>query len=269
MRWRWFVLAAILLRADAAVAQDTPAAPHAPVAQDGVTALPDVYRKQFENDWVRVVRIHYAPNVKLAAHSHPARPAAYVYLNESGPVVFRHVGSDLGSPTRPSTKTGAVRLSRGMAEVHEVENLSDLPSDFLRVEFKTEAKEARTMRGKFFRETASPDEGLEKVQFENAQIRVTRLVIAAGRQIEMRTTAQEPALLIMLTAGNLESTTSEVTTSAAATSDRAGGRASAGPVKPGQERWVGVDATQRLRNGGPDPVELLRFDLKTAPSGAR
>jgi len=39
-------------------------------AQDPVTALPDSYSKQFDNEWVKVVRVLYAPHAKLPAHAH-------------------------------------------------------------------------------------------------------------------------------------------------------------------------------------------------------
>jgi hypothetical protein len=47
-------------------------------AQDAVTTLPDAYTKQFENEWVRVVRVYYPPYGRLPAHAHNALPAAYV-----------------------------------------------------------------------------------------------------------------------------------------------------------------------------------------------
>jgi hypothetical protein len=70
-------------------------------AQDPTRLLPDSYKLQFENEWVRVTRVHYPKTVK---------------------------------------------------EVHEVENPSDTPSDFLRVEFKTEPLGEATLRGRFYPE---------------------------------------------------------------------------------------------------------------------
>jgi hypothetical protein len=55
---------------------------------DPVITLPDSYKLQFENDWVRVVKVTYAPHMKLPAHSHTTWATAYVYLNDSGPVIF-------------------------------------------------------------------------------------------------------------------------------------------------------------------------------------
>jgi quercetin dioxygenase-like cupin family protein len=59
-RMRWFVPAMIVLRA---VGAD---------AQDAVATVPGSYTRQFENDWVRIVRVHYPPHATLPAHAHPA-----------------------------------------------------------------------------------------------------------------------------------------------------------------------------------------------------
>lgn len=221
-------------------------------AQDAVKSLPQAYSQQFENEWVRIVRVHYDPLVKLPAHTHTELATAYVYLNNSGPVIFKHVGLDYGAVTRAATKAGAFRLYRGLEELHEVENTSQLPSDFLRVEFKTDPKEPRTLRGKFFREPYPAGENVEKIQFENVQIRVTRVVVAAGQSVDVNTTPTEPALLVALTPASLEGIQgSNASESWAAT--------------PGKERWIGRDVRERIRNIGAAPAEFLRFDFKTAP----
>lgn len=220
-------------------------------AQDAVKTLPDAYRLQFENAWVRIVRVHYAPFAKLPAHTHTELASAYVYLNDSGPVVFKHVGTDYGAATRPPTKAGAFRLYRGLEELHEVENTSPLPSDFLRVEFKTEPKDPRSLRGKFFREDHPADQNFEKVQFENVQVRVTRLVVAPGRSLELSAAPAEPTLLIALTSARLEASRSSAPAQVA--------------LAAGQERWLEAGQREQLRNAGAEGAELLRFEFKTAP----
>ena len=87
------------------------------------------------------------------------------------------------------------------------------------------------------------------------QVRITRLVIAAGQPVDVRTTPQEPALLIALTPGRIEG---EPGASQAATS-----------FTPGQELWIATAASRRLHNAGAAPLELLRFDFKTPPLAAR
>ena len=83
------------------------------LAQDPQTVAPQAYKMQFENDWVRVTRVHYAPHETIAEHEHPARPAIYVYLNDGGPVLFKHEHGDSGdfAATRAATKAGAYRLA--------------------------------------------------------------------------------------------------------------------------------------------------------------
>ena len=208
-------------------------------AQDAETTLPEAYSLQFENEWVKVVRVRYAPHVKLPAHAHTKMASAYVYLSDSGPVIFRHVGAEYGAATRPPVKAGTFRLWRAVGETHEVENTSALASDFLRVEFKTEPRDERTLKGRYHRE-AVPAEGiLEKVQFENAQIRITRMVCAAGRTLSVRT-ADVPSLVVALTA--------------------------APALEMGRERWIPAGHAEQFTNSGSAPMELLRFEFLTAPT---
>ena len=221
------------------------------LAQDPLKALPKNYKLQFENDWVKVTRVHYGPRAKLPAHGHTQTASAYVYLNESGPVVFKHIGLAYGAVTRPATKAGSFRLYRGLQEIHEVENLSDLPSDFLRVEFKTEPLNETSLRGKFFREAYPAAENFQKVQFENEQIRVTRLVCAAGKSLDISTSATEPALIVAL-----------IPSSFTVRENKAGTMSL--KLESGQTSWVVIGRQVTFENTGA-PAELLRFDFKTKP----
>jgi len=219
-------------------------------AQDPLKTLPDAYKLEFENDWVKVVRVHYGPHEKLPAHEHTLMASAYVYLNDGGPVVFNHVDKDYGAVTRPATKAGSFRLYRGIQEHHEVENKSDLPSDFLRVEFKTEPVNEKGLRGRFYREDYPAGENFQKVQFENEQIRITRVVCAAGKQIAVAASASEPTLLVALTPAQFNARRSK-------------GSATPFKLTPGQTRWLTVNQSERLDNTGKAPAEMLRFDFKT------
>jgi tetratricopeptide (TPR) repeat protein len=219
------------------------------LAQDPVKVAPEAYKPEFENDYVKAQRVHYAPRVKIPEHDHTAFGAAYVYLNDAGPVIFKHVGLSYGAVTRPAVKAGSFRLYKAVKETHEVENLSDTPSDFLRVEFKTEpAKDPNTLRGKFFREDVPVGENFQKVQFENEQVRITRLVCAANKTCELAASATEPGLFVALTAARFK----------------------LAPGKPfdlalGQTRWLDAGKKEQWENLGKEAAELLRFDFKTAP----
>lgn len=204
-------------------------------AQDPVTVLPDAYSNQFENEWVRVVRVRYAPHARLPAHAHNARP-------------FKHVGTSYGAATRPATKVGSFRVFRGIDEIHEVENTSELPSEFLRVEFKTDPKDVRTLKGKFFRPSGRDGHNLEHVQFENDQVRITHVIGAPGRSLRLSAGTSEPALLIAFEPAQLREKDADVT------------------VRPGQERWMPAGSAVTYENLGSRSSEFLRFDFKTTPT---
>jgi hypothetical protein len=204
-------------------------------AQDATTTRPQKYTLLFENEWVKVTRVHYAPHAKLGPHAHTTFASAYVYLNDGGPVIFRHVGGHNTAATRPPTIAGGLRLFRGIDEIHEVENLSAQPSHFLRVEFKTDpGDDPRSLRGKFLpmRDEA---EMFQKVHFENAQLRVTRIFVPAGRSTDV-TAAAYSTLLVWLTDPRL-----------------------------GAVGWLVRGQTERIVSSDSAFVEALGFELKTAP----
>lgn len=222
------------------------------LAQDPLKAAPNNYKLELENDWIKVVRVHYGAKEKIAAHNHTETASAYVYLNDSGPVVFKHINTSYGAVTRPAVKAGSFRLYKSVSEIHEVENPSDMPSDFLRVEFKTEPVNDKTLRGKFFREDVPAGENLAKVQFENEQIRVTRLVCAPGNAVDVAATATEPVLLIALTPAKFNAT------------DAKGKRRKLN-LELGKAGWLAAGQQQKFENVGDSAAELLRFELKTKP----
>ncbi len=153
--------------------------------QDPLTVSPDAYRLEFENAWVKVVRVIYGPKAVIAPHFHTERASAYVYLNDGGPILFKHEGLPYAGVTRPATKAGSFRIYKGLKEVHSVENPTATPSDFLRVEFKTEPLEEASLKGKFFREEPAPTATVQRTQFENAQVRITRIVVGLGDVVEI------------------------------------------------------------------------------------
>ena len=65
--------------------------PSAASAQDAVKSLPQAYKVQFENPFVRVVRVHYDAGAKLPTHTHGAGTTAYIYLNDSDEIGRAHV----------------------------------------------------------------------------------------------------------------------------------------------------------------------------------
>jgi hypothetical protein len=213
-------------------------------AQEG-GALPNAYRVQFENAWVRVTNVRYGALEKVPAHSHTPFPSAYVYLNDAGPVIFKHVGGHGTAAKRPATKAGAFRVYQGLEEIHEVENTTAVPSEFLRVELKTEGVSPATFRGKFERPAAGASANGEQVQFDHAQAAFSRITIAPGASWPVASTSSEPSLLIALAPGSLQAGETRAT------------------LANGQTLWLATPGD--VKNVGSSAVELLRVRFKTRP----
>ncbi len=210
------------------------------VSATGAQGLPSNYTVQFENAWVRVTSVRYAPFEKVAPHAHTPSASAYVYLNDGPPVVFRHVGGKGMAATRAATKAGAFRVYKGLDEIHEVENTGGTASEFLRVELKTGAIQPNRFFGKFER-PAAPAAGAV-VHFDHPQVRISRVWIAPGQSIELAA-AGEPALMVALAKG-------------------------AG-LDVGGTQWIEPAARARFTNRSAAPIDLLRFDFKTRPAETR
>ena len=222
------------------------------LAQDPFVVAPEAYKRQFENDRVRVVRVHYAPREKIASHDHPATATVYVYLRSSGPVRFIHTGEEKFTAVRPEVKAGGFRLGRGSKETHEVESLSDAPTDFLRVELKTVEVADKNFRGRFPPDPHTTARSSQKVRFENEQARILRVTCAARDKCVADRSAS-PSLLVALTAGNLKMATDD-------------GGASDVKIEPGKTFWVEANNQLRLENTGSKPAEFLRIEFKTGPA---
>ena len=218
-------------------------------AQDALVVSPDAYRLEFENAWVKVTRVTYGAHAVVAPHHHTELASAYVYLNDGPPVLFKHEGLPYAGVTRPATKAGSFRVYKGIKEVHSVENPTATPSDFLRVEFKTAPLEEASLKGKFFREDPVPAATVQRTQFENAQVRITRIRVVAGQTLTVGT-GEQPALLVALTPTG-------VTT----------GDSPNRLIDTGKTAWLGPGHTASVRPVG-NAGEVLRFDFKTKPATA-
>ena len=161
--------------------------------QDPTKTLPEAYQLQFDNDYVRVVRAHYAAGAKLPDHAHPPGTTVYVYLNDSEGVVFAHSGRINRSVTRPPVKTGAVRIAGGDEEHHTAENPASTPSDFLRIVLKTDTAGERNPRRRL-----SPTDA----EFVNRQMRITRVSAPTSNVTWIETPDGQPSLLVELPSGN-------------------------------------------------------------------
>ena len=87
-----------------------------PMITDSVSADPKHYKVEFENEQVRVLRIHYGPREKGQTHEHILNRVV-LYLND-----------------QTAAKADEVRMAG--AGTHAEENASDQPADRIAVELK-------------------------------------------------------------------------------------------------------------------------------------
>ncbi|MBL8177718.1 MAG: hypothetical protein JNK48_23775 [Bryobacterales bacterium] len=132
-------------------------------AQDPYKVAAKNYKLEFENDWVRVSRVRYEPGDKTAVHDHPSLPTVYVYLTDGGEIQFGH--QEFYALRRRPVKAGQIRFNRGNRETHTTEYFGDKASEYLRVEFKTEAdRPAKDVQ-------IAPE---DQTPFENKMLRIER-----------------------------------------------------------------------------------------------
>jgi hypothetical protein len=109
---------------------------------DAPVAAPDKYRVEFENEYVRVVRVAYPAHSHGAMHAHPAPGALIVPLTDQD---ARVQGQD-GSAREIHARAGEVRWSAATPgkdlstfSAHSEDNAADRPFEILRIEPKVRA----------------------------------------------------------------------------------------------------------------------------------
>lgn len=212
--------------------------------EDGLVAHPTVYRVQFENDWVRLVRVLVPGDTTLPAHTHPPGYMIHLYFNDAEPIVFEHDGSPY-TITRPPVKARSYRVGPATPETHAVINAHPGASDFMRIEFK--ASPSMTPRGRY---QAPPllNETSLKEEVSSDLFRTTRVTVASKQPTEVAAAAAYPFLLIALTEGAVVD----------------GGTA----LTIGQERFVAAGEKLTIRNNSDGPIQLLKVDILIKPAAS-
>ena len=100
-------------------------------AQDAVRVDPKHYTVEFENDAIRVLRIHYGPGEKSVMHGHPD---AYAIFLTDGHVKFALPD---GKTEMSEVKAGQTRFTP--AGKHLPENVGNKAFDLVLVELKGKA----------------------------------------------------------------------------------------------------------------------------------
>jgi len=105
--------------------------PAPPEKMDPVVTDPQHYKVEFENQYVRAIRVKIGPHEKLKMHRHPDTDAVIVLLTDQN---MRQQHPD-GKATENHSKAGTSRWAPPDAG-HIDENLGDSPVELIRVELK-------------------------------------------------------------------------------------------------------------------------------------
>ena len=155
-------------------------------AQDPYRVAGGHYHLEFENAWARATRVTYGPHEKSPVHEHPPTPTTvYVYVTDAGIMRFGHVaGEQVAGFTidRRPVKAGAIRFAHGAPETHTVEYLGDESSEYVRIELRTEPKDRPTRDVRLPPMALTPSKSAVETQFENGQVRIQRVMCAAGEK---------------------------------------------------------------------------------------
>jgi hypothetical protein len=189
-------------------------------AEDATKALPDAYKLQFDNDMVRVVRILYAPGVKLPLHTHTGGTIYYIYLNDSDGIKWVHENGRV--TPRPAVKMGSLRLSTGGEERHTGENLSTAPAEWLRIELKTIEKATRQ---RIPRPDLDSSKSAIVVDHKSERLLIQRVWVVPGQSLTVDA-VDRPALWVSLPSG--------------------------------ETRWADAGTTETINNTGSTPMEFVR-----------
>lgn len=143
---------------------------------------------EFENAWVRIVRVHYVAHEKTRYHDHPSMPTVYVYTTDGGRLRILHDGKE--EPViRPSVRANSIRFNRGAMEHHQVQEMDGVASEYLRLELKIAPID---LPGKDVR--LGPD---DSTPYENGMLRILRLNCPANSVCPASAHSEDPAVEVI------------------------------------------------------------------------
>jgi len=172
-------------------------------AQDPYTVAGDHYHLVFENEWARVSRVTYGPHETAPVHQHPPTPTTiYIYVTDGGEFRFNHITGFKVSGftiTRPAVKAGAIRFAHSAPETHTVEYLGDAPTEYVRIELRTESLGIPIRDVRIPPAAMDPARSAVKKEFENGQVRILRVVCASGESCPASDNPDDPAIVTIMT----------------------------------------------------------------------
>jgi quercetin dioxygenase-like cupin family protein len=171
-------------------------------AQDPYKVAGDHYHLIFENAWARATRVTYGPHETAPAHDHPLTPTAiYIYVTDGGEFRFRHM-TGFKVPgytvTRPAVKAGAIRFAHSAPETHSVEYLGDASTEYIRIELRTDPLNVPIRNIRIPPPAMDPLKSAMLNEFENGQVRILRVICAAGEKCPASMNPDDPAIVTVM-----------------------------------------------------------------------
>jgi hypothetical protein len=171
--------------------------------QDPQVVASGHYHLLFDNVWARAMRVTYGPHETAPVHDHALTPTSiYIYLTDGGEFRFRHMtglkvaGTEI---TRPAVKAGAIRFAHSAPETHSVEYLGGTPTEYVRIELRTEPLDMPIRNIRIPPPAMDPAKSAVLNEFENGQIRILRVVCAEGEKCPAPRNPEDPAIVTVMT----------------------------------------------------------------------
>lgn len=175
-------------------------------AEDPYRVAPGNYHFVFENESARATRVTFSPHDQLPVHQHPPTPTTvYVYVIDGGPIRFNHVTGDNVAGmkvVRPPVLAGGIRFAHGASETHTVEYLGDAPTEYARIELRTEPIDRPVRDVRLPPQPADLSKSSRSVRFENGQVRIIHLTCAAGQACPGSEHVADPAVVVTMSGPN-------------------------------------------------------------------
>ena len=204
----------------------------------GIPVFAQGNKPTLDNDQVRVVTVTDQPHVKTSLHEHKVN-RVMVYLNAGKQEMTQD-----GRKAVVEYKAGEVKWSAA-GGMHQAEVVSATPLQIVEVEIQKPGDPAKTINTPL--DPVKVDKQDYKVEFENSQVRVVRVKLAAHRRVPEHE-HQLNRVVVYLTDQNASMTGSD-------------GQTTTSQHKAGEVSWAGP-AKHREENLLDKPFEAIVVELK-------
>lgn len=222
-------------------------------AQEAATTAGYSVKVEFENEQIRVTRVHYAPHAKSPMHSHTGR--AVVAITPS------HLRVTTSDGMTKETERHAGEIYWGDSVTHSAENLSDAPLETVEIE----VKRATTPGVGVTAAAVDPAKLKEPVPVEQEPHHHVVLQNQYARVLDVFFPVGDPALFHTHSNDNVSVELSGDKTK----SQPWGGEWSApGDVVPGRvafHKAAGQPYTHRVGSAGNEPFHVIDVEIFAAP----